>query len=105
MTGLEIIRDPGTTAEQIVDIVSEHCPPVVPANCDDLPCRECWLAWLTIGKPPKENGDPTSPDYVDLAPIRRVGRAELSGDDPYKPVDKRAKRLALNKDSNPSSPE
>lgn len=25
MTGLEIIRAPGTTAEQIADIVSEHC--------------------------------------------------------------------------------
>lgn len=34
MTGLEIIRAPGTTAEQIADIVSEHCPPVTLEHCD-----------------------------------------------------------------------
>lgn len=41
MTGLEIIRAPGTTAEQIVDIIAEHCPPVTPEHCDKLSCREC----------------------------------------------------------------
>ena len=46
MTGLEIIRAPGTTVEQIADIVAEHCPPVTPEHCDKLSCRECWLAWL-----------------------------------------------------------
>ena len=29
MTGLEIIRAPGTTAEQIADIIAEHCPPEI----------------------------------------------------------------------------
>lgn len=56
MTGLEIIRAPGATAEQIADIIAEHCPPVTPEHCDKLSCRECWLAWLTAGEPPKEKG-------------------------------------------------
>ncbi len=56
MTGLEFLKAPTTTAGEIADIISEHCPPVVPANCDRLSCRECWLAWLTTGKPPKEKG-------------------------------------------------
>lgn len=56
MTGLEIIRAPGTTVEQIADIVAEHCPPVTPEHCDKLSCRECWLAWLATGEPPKEKG-------------------------------------------------
>ncbi|USF26969.1 hypothetical protein N510_001903 [Firmicutes bacterium ASF500] len=40
MTGLEIIRAPGTTAEQIADIIAEHCPPVTPEHCDKLSCRQ-----------------------------------------------------------------
>lgn len=71
MTGLEIIRAPGTTAEQIADIVSEHCPPVTPEHCDKLSCRECWLAWLTTGEPSKEKGpsdERTTPDEEGLHP-------------------------------------
>lgn len=71
MTGLEIIRAPGTTAEQIVDIIAEHCPPVTPEHCDKLSCRECWLAWLTTGEPPKEKGPSdkqTAPDEEGLHP-------------------------------------
>lgn len=56
MTGLELLKAPGTTAGEIADIISEHCPPVVPTNCDLLSCRECWLAWLTTGEPPKAKG-------------------------------------------------
>ena len=56
MTGLEIIRAPGTTVEQIADIVAEHCPPVTPEHCDKLSCRECWLAWLTTGRAPEGKG-------------------------------------------------
>ena len=56
MTGMEIIRAPGTTAEQIANIIAEHCPPVTPEHCDKLSCRECWLAWLATGEPPKEKG-------------------------------------------------
>lgn len=51
MTGLELLKVPGTTAGEIADIISEHCPPIVPANCDRLSCRECWLSWLTTGEP------------------------------------------------------
>lgn len=56
MTGLELLRTTDTTADEIAGIISEHCPPVTPGNCDQLPCRACWLAWLTAGEPPKEKG-------------------------------------------------
>lgn len=92
MTGLEIIRAPGTTAEQIVDIVAEHCPPIAPEHCDRLSCRKCWLAWLATGEPPK-SADMSTEAIVDLTSLRRNGKAELSGDDPYKPYSKREERL------------
>ena len=60
MTGMEIIRAPGTTAEQIANIIAEHCPPVTPEHCDKLSCRECWLAWLATGEPRRKMGRPTS---------------------------------------------
>ena len=56
MTGLELLRAADTTADEIADIITEHCPPVVPNGCDRLSCRACWLAWLTTGEPPKEKG-------------------------------------------------
>ena len=71
MTGLELIKAPITTAGEIADIISEHCPPVVPANCDHLSCRECWLAWLVNGEPPKEKGpsdEQTAPGEGGLHP-------------------------------------
>ena len=52
MTGLELLRTSDTTADEIAGIISEHCPPVTPGNCDHLSCRACWLAWLTAGEPP-----------------------------------------------------
>lgn len=58
MTGLEIIKAPGTTAGEIADIISRPCPPVIPGECDRLSCRECWLAWLTTGEAPKRKGPP-----------------------------------------------
>ncbi len=66
MSGLEILRNPDTTAEQIADIIAEHCPPITPEHCDKLSCRKCWLAWLTTGEPPKEKGPSdkqTAPRY------------------------------------------
>ena len=30
--------------------------PSPPEHCDKLSCRECWLAWLATGEPPKEKG-------------------------------------------------
>ena len=71
MTGLELLRDSGTTAEQIADIISEHCPPVCLAECDRLACRACWLSWLTTGEPPKGKGPSdkqTAPDEEGLHP-------------------------------------
>lgn len=71
MTGLELLRAADTTADEIADIVSEHCPPVVPNGCDRLSCRTCWLAWLTTGEPPKEKGpsdERTAPGEEELHP-------------------------------------
>ena len=56
MTGLEIIKAPDATAGEIADIISSPCPPVGPIECDRIACRECWLAWLATGEPPKEKG-------------------------------------------------
>lgn len=56
MTGLELLKAPETTAGEIADIISAHCPLVVPNECDRLSCRECWLSWLTTGEPPKAKG-------------------------------------------------
>ena len=71
MTGLELLKAPETTEEEIADIVFEHCPPVCPAECDRLACRACWLSWLTTGEPPKEAGPSdkqTAPDEEGLHP-------------------------------------
>lgn len=71
MNGLDLLRSPKTTADEIADIVSAQCPPVVPENCDAFSCRECWLAWLTTGEPPKEKGPSdkqTAPDEEGMHP-------------------------------------
>ena len=71
MTGLELLKAPNTTAGEIADIISEHCPPVCPAECDRLACRECWFSWLTTGEPPKAAGPSdrqTAPDEEGLHP-------------------------------------
>lgn len=71
MTGIELFKAPGTTAEEIADIIFEHCPPVRPTECDHLACRECWLSWLTTGEPPKTEGPSdkqTAPDEEGLHP-------------------------------------
>lgn len=54
MTGIEVIRNLDTTAEQIATVISGHCPPVIPENCDHLACLDCWLSWLTQEQPAKE---------------------------------------------------
>ena len=73
MTGLEIIKAPGTTAEQIADIIAEHCPPVAPEKCDHISCRECWLAWLTTGSPPQKTESPEQPVApLDLTRLRKL---------------------------------
>lgn len=50
MTGLEFLRGPERTAEEIAAVISNSCPPVIPANCDKVSCGECWLAWLMTGE-------------------------------------------------------
>ena len=53
MTGLELLKAPEATAGEIADIISAPCPPTIPAHCDGVSCRACWLSWLT-GEPIKE---------------------------------------------------
>ena len=70
MTGLELLKAPETTASEIADIISAPCPPTIPAHCDGVSCRECWLTWLT-GEPIKEKEPPdkrTAPDEEGLHP-------------------------------------
>ena len=55
-TGMEFLKNPGTTAGEIADILGEGHPPFGPGtkvDCSHVTCRECWLAWLTTGEPPK----------------------------------------------------
>ena len=70
MTGLELLKAPESTAGEIADIISAPCPPTIPAHCDGVSCRECWLTWLT-GEPIKEKEPPdkrTAPDEEGLHP-------------------------------------
>lgn len=70
MTGLELLKAPEATAGEIADIISAPCPPTIPAHCDGVSCRECWLTWLT-GEPIKEKEPPdkrTAPDEEGLYP-------------------------------------
>lgn len=75
MTGLELLKAPGTTAEEIADIIAEHCPPITPEHCDKLSCRDCWMAWLVTGEPPKKVDtykQPVAP--LDLTRLRNLLR-------------------------------
>lgn len=92
MTGLELLKAPGTTAGEIADIISEHCPPVVPTNCDRLSCRECWLAWLTTGEPPKAKGPSdkqTAPEEDGMHPnlVEHIRRRKMVWDMTCKMLD------------------
>ena len=56
-TGLEFLKAPGTTAGEIAEVLGKGHPPFEPGTqvaCDSFTCRECWLAWLTTGQPPKK---------------------------------------------------
>lgn len=75
MTGLELLRAPGTTAEQITDIIVEHCPPIIPAECDRLSCRKCWLAWMESKEPEKQF---SSSNEAGTKPYHRPCMTELS---------------------------
>ena len=53
-TGLEILKVPSTTPEEIAAILGHGHPPFGEGEvqCDLVTCEECWLAWLTTGKVP-----------------------------------------------------
>lgn len=54
-TGLEIIKTLDTTAGEIAAILGKGHPPFDEGEkvaCDLVSCEQCWLAWLTTGKPP-----------------------------------------------------
>lgn len=67
MTGLELLKAPEATAGEIADIISAPCPPTIPAHCDGVSCRACWLAWLT-GEPLKGKEPPDKRTAPDDAP-------------------------------------
>lgn len=67
MTGLELLKAPEATAGEIADIISAPCPPTIPAHCDGVSCRECWLTWL-MGEPIKEKEPPDKRTAPDDAP-------------------------------------
>ena len=81
MTGLELLKAPEATAGEIADIISAPCPPTIPAHCDGVSCRECWLTWLT-GEPIEEKEPPdkrTAPDDGRAAPtLTAVQKARAS---------------------------
>lgn len=59
--GMDFLRDPARTPEELADILWKGHPPFTEPKktpCCHTTCRECWLAWLTTGKPPipKEGG-------------------------------------------------
>ena len=71
MTGLELLKAPEATAGEIADIISAPCPPTIPAHCDGVSCRECWLTWLGGGgggEPIKEKEPPDKRTAPDDAP-------------------------------------
>lgn len=75
MTGLEFLKAPDTTAGEIADIISQPCPPIVPAHCDNISCRDCWLAWLTTGKPAHEENEPEAENAdIELDRLRKFLR-------------------------------
>lgn len=56
--GLQIVKSPYATAGELADLLSGSCPPFVESvavPCDETTCRNCWLAWLTSGRP-RNNG-------------------------------------------------
>lgn len=59
--GIEIIKRPGITAGELADLLKDGHPPFrcedSAVHCDEHSCRECWLAWLTTGRPPRKEGE------------------------------------------------
>lgn len=82
MTGLELLKAPEATAGEIADIISAPCPPTIPAHCDGVSCRECWLTWLT-GEPIKEKEPPDKRTAPDDAPAYYFKRPTVPSYDRY----------------------
>lgn len=83
MTGLELLKAPEATAGEIADIISAPCPPTIPAHCDGVSCRACWLAWLT-GEPLKGKEPPdkrTAPDDAPASSTRSTASRAASAID------------------------
>lgn len=76
MTGLELLKAPEATAGEIADIISAPCPPIIPAHCDGVSCRACWLAWLT-GEPLKGKEPPDKRTAPDDAPAYYANEVAL----------------------------
>lgn len=55
-TGLEFLRDPGTPAKEIAKLLRTGHPPVGPVDCDEITCKDCWMAWLPTGRAPERKG-------------------------------------------------
>lgn len=59
--GIQIIKQPAITAGELADLLAGSCPPFCcedsTVHCDVTSCRDCWLAWLETGRPPKEGGE------------------------------------------------
>lgn len=57
-TGLEIIKAPDATAGELAKILAAGHPPFELSQserkvfCDSVSCEQCWLSWLTTGRPP-----------------------------------------------------
>lgn len=53
--GIQIVKQPDITAGELAELLSGACPPFTsecdPVHCHTTNCRDCWLAWLTTGKP------------------------------------------------------
>lgn len=103
MTGLELLKAPEATAGEIADIISAPCPPTIPAHCDGVSCRECWLTWLT-GEPIKEKEPPdkrTAPDdapayyHPPVKAIREAAQSVRTYDLILKLLENETKREAL----------
>lgn len=52
----EMLQTPDASVDKLADIFWKGHPPFQPGaktDCSHVTCRECWLAWLTTGEPPK----------------------------------------------------
>ena len=46
MNGLELLRNPETSVENIMAILTASCPPGISSECSEKTCQVCWHNWL-----------------------------------------------------------